>query len=47
MKINLSSTGLFTICFGAMCAESKNLLIPLAFMAVGVVLLKIGNGFEA
>ena len=42
----MQGIGFFIICFGAMCADSENLLIPIAIVAVGSILVLLGNKLE-
>lgn len=42
----LQKIGFLTICIGAMCADTDNLLIPIGIVLIGAVLLKIGEKLE-
>lgn len=43
----LKSLGLLLILFGIACGDSPNLLVPVAVIAVGGVLYKVGERMEA
>lgn len=42
----MQGIGFLIICFGAMCADSENLLIPIAIATVGAVLILLGKEKE-
>lgn len=39
--------GAVIVAFGIMCADSANLLIPVAIVAVGAFLVMVGEGRES
>lgn len=43
----LQRIGWFVMVLGAMCADSECLLIPIGIVAIGALLLKVGEWKEA